>query len=88
MKKKSGVHIDPQEPVYVISAVSHIVHMPVWTLRLLDREGVIKPKRLGKKTRFYCLNDIERLEYVHYLMEEKGVNIQGIKFILHTREKV
>lgn len=88
MKSKPLVHIDPREPVYVISAVSHIVHIPVWTLRLLDREGVIKSKRVGKKTRFYCFKDIERLEYVHYLMEEKGVNIQGIKFILQVREKV
>lgn len=80
------VHIDPQEPVYVISAVSHIVHMPVWTLRILDREGIIKPKRKSKKTRFYCLKDIERLEYIHYLMEEKGINISGIKFILKSME--
>lgn len=70
----------------MISAVSHIVHIPVWTLRILDREGIIRPKRKGKKTRFYCLNDIERLEYVHYLMEEKGINISGIKFILKAKE--
>ncbi len=80
------VHIDPEEPVYVISVVSHIVHMPVWTLRILDREGIIKPKRKGKKARFYCLKDIERLEYIHYLMEEKGINISGIKFILKAKE--
>lgn len=86
MKKRILVHIDPNEPVYVISVVSQIVHMPVWTLRILDREGIIKPKRKGKKTRFYCLRDIERLEYVHYLMEEKGINISGIKFILKAKE--
>lgn len=86
MIKKLPIHIDPEEPVYVISAVSHIVHIPVWTLRILDREGIIKPKRKGKKTRFYCFRDIERLEYIHYLMEEKGVNISGIKFILKAKE--
>ncbi len=88
MKEKFAVHIDPNEPVYVISVVSRIVHMPAWTLRILDREGIIKPKRKGKKTRFYCLKDIEVLEYVHYLMEEKGINIQGIKFILHSKQEV
>ena len=85
MRKKFAVHIDPEEPVYVISVVSRIVHMPEWTLRALDREGIIKPKRKGKKTRFYCLKDIERLEYVHYLMEEEGVNISGIRLILKMR---
>jgi MerR family transcriptional regulator/heat shock protein HspR len=85
VRKKVTVHIAPDEAVYVISAVSHIVHIPVWTLRILDREGIIQPKRKGKKTRFYCFKDIERLEYVHYLMEEKGINISGIKFILQAK---
>ncbi len=85
MKKEIRVHIAPNEPVYVISAVSRIVHIPEWTLRVLDREGVIKSKRKGKKTRFYCLKDIEQLEYIHYLMEEEGVNISGVKLILKMK---
>jgi len=76
------INISPEDPVYIISVVSRLVDLPVWTLRILDKEGIIKPKRLGRKTRLYCLKDIKRLEYVHYLLEEKGVNIKGIKIIL------
>ena len=74
--------ISPEEPVYVISVVCRLVNIPVWTLRQLDKAGVVKPKRIGKKSRLYSLKDLKRLEYVHYLMETKGVNIHGIKIIL------
>jgi len=81
------IHISPDEPVYVISVVSRLVDLPVWTLRQLDKVGVVCPKRIGRKSRLYSLKDIRRLEYVHYLMEEKRVNIHGIKIILESGEK-
>ncbi|HNX81417.1 MAG TPA: MerR family transcriptional regulator [Candidatus Omnitrophota bacterium] len=76
------IYISPDEPVYVISVVSKLTSFPVWTLRQLDKAGVVTPKRIGKKSRLYSLKDVKRLEYVHYLMEEKRVNIHGIKIIL------
>ena len=79
--------INPEEPLYVISIVSRLVHLPVWTLRELDKKDVIKPKRIGKKTRCYSLKDVKKLEYIHYLMEKKHVNISGIKIILEMEHK-
>jgi MerR family transcriptional regulator/heat shock protein HspR len=76
------IQISADEPVYVISVVSKLLDMPVWTLRALDRAGVVCPKRIGKKSRLYSLKEIKRLEYVHYLMEDKRINISGIKVIL------
>jgi len=76
------IYISPDEPVYVISVVSRLVELPVWTLRQLDKKGIVRPRRIGKKSRLYSLKDVKRLEYVHYLMEDKRVNIHGIKLIL------
>ncbi|MFA5115294.1 MAG: MerR family transcriptional regulator [Candidatus Omnitrophota bacterium] len=76
------IYISPDEPVYVISVVSKLVSLPVWTLRQLDKKGVVCPKRAGRKSRLYSLKDVKKLEYVHYLMDEKGVNIHGVKIIL------
>ena len=81
------VNIDPNDPVFVISVVSKICEIPVWTLRELEKKGVIKPKRLGKKTRCYSKKQIKKLEYIHYLMEDKHVNISGIKVILEMMEE-
>jgi len=80
-----SLKIAPEEPVYVISVVCKLVDIPIWTLRQLDKAGVVRPKRIGKKNRLYSLKDLKRLEYVHYLMEEKRVNIHGLKIILAKR---
>ncbi len=76
------VYISPDEPVYVISVACKLVGLPIWTLRQLDKAGIVCPKRIGKKSRLYSLKDIKRLEYVHFLMEDKHVNIHGIRIIL------
>ena len=81
------IHISPDEPVYVISVASKLVDLPVWTLRQLDKAGIVCPKRIGKKSRLYSLKNIKKLEYVHYLMEDKRVNIYGIKIILEKEER-
>ncbi len=78
------IQISPDEPVYVISIVSKLVSIPVWTLRQLDKAGIVSPKRVGRRSRFYSLRDLKRLEYIHYLMEDKRVNIHGVKIIIET----
>jgi MerR family transcriptional regulator/heat shock protein HspR len=81
------IHISPDEPVYVISVVSNLLGVPVWTLRQLDKCGIVCPKRIGKKSRLYSLKDMKKLEYIQYLMEEKHVNIHGIRVILESEKE-
>lgn len=85
LTKGFEVQIEPDEPLFIISVVSEKVEIPIWTLRKLDEMGVVQPKRIGKKTRCYSQAQLRVLKYVHYLMEEKGVNISGIKMILELR---
>ena len=79
---RSKVKITENDAVYAIGIVSQLLDMPEWTLRSLEKEGLVAPKRKFKKIRFYSMRDIQRLEYIHYLMDEKGVNISGVKVIL------
>jgi MerR family transcriptional regulator/heat shock protein HspR len=74
--------IKDNDALFVISVVSELVHIPIWTLRKLDEMGVVRARRLGKKTRCYSKSQISQLTYIYHLMEEKGVNIQGIKIIM------
>lgn len=85
--QKFDVEINPQDPLFVISVVERMVGIPVWTLRKLDEMGVVQPKRIGKKTRCYSKVQIEQLTYVHYLMEEKHVNISAIKVVLDMKQE-
>ena len=82
--EKFEAAINPHDPLFVISIVEKMVGIPIWTLRKLDEMGVVKPKRLGKKTRCYSQTQIKKLTYVHYLMESKHVNISAVKYILEV----
>ena len=81
------LQISPDEYVYVISVVSRLLDVPVWTLRRLDSAGIVCPRRVGRKSRLYSLNDIRRIQYVVYLMEEKGLNICGVKMVLEKSDR-
>ena len=89
MRQPTGVGdrefaIGPDEPVYVIGVVSQLVGIPIWTLRILDREGLVTPKRRAGRARLYSLQDMRRLRQIRYLLIEKRVNIQGVRIILRT----
>lgn len=79
--------INPEAPLFVISVVSEMVDLPVWTLRKLDDMGVVQPARIGKKSRCYSQVQICTLHRVKYLLKEKRVNISGIKMILDIQNE-
>jgi len=74
--------IDPDESVYVIGVVSSLVGLPIWTLRMLDRQGLVTATRQEGCTRLYSLNDLRRLAYIKKLMLEQRVNVHGVKVIM------
>jgi len=70
------------EPVYVISIAAKLAGLPVWTLRVLDKEAIVRPQRTAGDRRLYSDRDIARLARVRYLTEERGVNMNGVRLIL------
>jgi DNA-binding transcriptional MerR regulator len=78
--------IDPAQPVYVIGVVSQLVRLPVWTLRILDREGLVKPKRRVGRARLYSLDDVRRLIRIRQLYQERRVNTEGVRIILQMEQ--
>jgi MerR family transcriptional regulator/heat shock protein HspR len=70
------------EPVYVISIAAKLAGLPSWTLRVLDKEGIVRPKRTAKDRRLYSDRDLALLARIRYLTEERGVNMNGVKLIL------
>ena len=80
-----GFAIRPEEPVYVIGVVSRLIRLPIWTLRILDREGLVKPKRRVGRARLYSLKDMQRLARIRQLLHEQGVNLQGVRVILRMQ---
>src|SRR5512138_1405622 len=73
---------------YMISAVAEQYQIHPQTLRLYEREGLLKPSRSDGNTRLYTDEDLERLEVILQLTRELGVNLAGVEIILNMREKM
>lgn len=73
---------------YTISAVAEIYEIHPQTLRLYEREGLLKPSRSEGNTRLYTDVDLERLEIILSLTRELGVNLAGVEIILNMRAKM
>ena len=72
----------------MISAVAEMYDIHPQTLRLYEREGLLKPSRSDGNTRLYTDEDLERLEFILSLARDLGVNISGISIILDMRQKM
>ncbi len=73
---------------YMISSVAEMYEIHPQTLRLYEREGLLRPSRSEGNTRLYTDEDLERLEFILNLARDLGVNIAGIGIVLQMRERM
>jgi MerR family transcriptional regulator/heat shock protein HspR len=73
---------------YMISAVASKYNIHPQTLRLYEREGLIKPSRTEGNTRLYSDEDLQELETILALTRDLGVNLAGVEIILNMRRKM
>ena len=81
-RKKKG------KAAYMISAVAETYGIHPQTLRLYEREGLLKPSRSEGNTRLYTQEDLERLEVILNLTRDLGVNLAGVEVILNMRQRL
>ena len=74
--------------LYMISAVAAKYNIHPQTLRLYEREGLLKPSRSEGNIRLYTDEDVERLEVILGLTRDLGVNLAGVEIILNMRRKI
>src|SRR3990170_379642 len=73
---------------FMISAVAQRYNIHQQTLRLYEREGLLKPSRTEGNTRLYSEDDLEQLETILALTRDLGVNLAGVEIILNMRRKM
>jgi MerR family transcriptional regulator/heat shock protein HspR len=73
---------------YMISAVAQKYNIHPQTLRLYEREGLLKPSRTEGNTRLYSDEDLEQLETILSLTRDLGVNLAGVEIILNMRRRI
>ena len=72
----------------MISAVAERFDIHPQTLRLYEREGLIRPARSSGNTRLFDPETLARLEIILTLTREMGVNLAGVEVILNMREQM
>ncbi|MFQ5722604.1 MAG: helix-turn-helix transcriptional regulator [Candidatus Aminicenantales bacterium] len=73
---------------YHISSVAKMYNVHPQTLRLYEREGLLKPSRSEGNTRLYTEEDLKQLEFILSLTRDLGVNLAGVEVILNMKKKM
>lgn len=71
-----------KEPLFTISIAAQKVGLHPRTLMIYEKNGLIKPFRTRTNRRRYCQADLEKIKFIQYLTQKKGVNLAGVKLIL------
>lgn len=74
--------------LYMISAVALKYNIHPQTLRLYEREGLLKPSRTEGNTRLYSDEDLQELETILALTRDLGVNLAGVDVILRMTSQI
>lgn len=58
------------------------------TLRLYEREGLLRPTRSAGNTRLYDESACQRLQFILTLTRDLGVNLAGVEVILNMKDQI
>jgi MerR family transcriptional regulator, heat shock protein HspR len=75
----------PDRGVYGISVAAELSGIPVQSLRLYERYGLLTPTRSDGGTRRYSVDDLARLQRISALVDD-GINLAGIARILDLED--
>jgi MerR family transcriptional regulator/heat shock protein HspR len=88
-ERMSAGHAAPGKgKYYMISVVAQNYGIHPQTLRLYEREGLLKPSRTEGNTRLYSEEDLRQLEVILNLTRDLGVNLAGVEIVLNMRKKM
>jgi len=87
-KRKDGGKVKDGRSTYHISSVSRRYNIHPQTLRLYEREGLLRPSRSEGNTRLYTDEDLKQLELILNLVRDLGVNLAGVEVVLHMRQRM
>jgi MerR family transcriptional regulator, heat shock protein HspR len=73
--------------VFVISVAAELAGVHPQTLRIYEREGLVRPKRTTANARRYSERDIERLLEIKRLTGH-GVNLEGVRRVIELTQEL
>jgi MerR family transcriptional regulator, heat shock protein HspR len=73
--------------VFVISVAAELAGVHPQTLRIYEREGLVRPKRTTSNARRYSERDIQRLLQIKRLTSD-GMNLEGVRQVIELTQEI
>ena len=73
--------------VFVISVAAELAGVHPQTLRIYEREGLVRPKRTTSNARRYSERDIQRLLEIKRLTSD-GMNLEGVRRVIELTQQI
>ena len=80
--------LNKKEMLFSISAVAKMFSVHQQTIRLYEKQGLIRPKRSSGNTRLFSEEDINQLEEIIFLTHQLGINLAGVDMILKLKKQI
>ena len=71
-------------PILTISVAAKLLGLHPRTVMLYEKSGFLSPHRTTTNRRMYSVKDLDDLQFVKFLTRDKGINLQGVKFLLEA----
>jgi MerR family transcriptional regulator/heat shock protein HspR len=69
-------------PIYPIGVAAKLLNVHPRTLRIYEKEGLVKPTLVGNR-RMFSADDIQWITCLRTFIHEEGISIPGLKKLLH-----
>jgi len=70
--------VDHNKPLIPLSSIAELINAKQRTLKIYEDKGLLPDRHEHK---FYTLNDVQKIAFVHYLASKHRINASGIRFI-------
>ena len=72
------------EPILTISIAAKLLNIHPRTIMLYERTKLFTPYRTNTQRRMFSDKDLEELQFIKFLTQQRGINLQGVKILLEA----
>ena len=72
------------EPILTISMAAKLLNIHPRTIMLYEKTKLFKSFRTNTQRRMFSDSDLEELQFIKFLTQQKGINLQGVKLMLEA----
>lgn len=70
------------DPILTISVAAKLLHIHPRTIMLYEKSNLFSSQRTDTKRRMFSEKDLGDLQFIKFLTQKKGINLQGVKVVL------